>query len=170
MAKKDPRLKKSINFIKGKLLISCVVVLLIAVGYLLGRGNSLFLGTSGSQKPTPTVKVATPTLSSTPTPTPTPKVIYIQPAAPTPNPALTARLNDINSQLTDLQNRINNLRGIYNTANTNYNSQCDGTGGENIAACTSYVSEETSIIGSINNLKSQIEQLNTEKTQILLKQ
>lgn len=70
---------------KEKFLIICVAILLLIVGYLLGKSNSLFLDNSGSQKPTPIVKVVTLTPTPTPLPTVTPSPISTQPSAPMPS-------------------------------------------------------------------------------------
>jgi hypothetical protein len=88
MRKKEKQLGESI---KDKLLIGCIVILLLAVVYLFGKSNSLFLGATGSQTPTPTIEVILDT------PTPTPQNTYnnqnnyvpqkvIQASTPTPQP------------------------------------------------------------------------------------
>lgn len=85
MATNKERARKILNFIKSKYLIGCIIVLLIAVAYLLGRSNSLFLGSSGSQKLTPTVKLVIPTPIPSPKPMVTPSPILTQPSAPVPS-------------------------------------------------------------------------------------
>ncbi len=90
MAKKADKTKDvGLYFTKERFFIVCIIVLLLLVAYLLGKSNSLFLGSSGVITPSPTFELPTNTPQPTNTPSPTQTQIYYAPQ-PTNTPIPTA--------------------------------------------------------------------------------
>lgn len=74
-------------FTANKLLIGCIIILLLVVGYLYGRSNNLFLGTAGLNSPTPTIEEL-PTNTPIPNQETNTQIYY---ATPNPDPIIDCK-------------------------------------------------------------------------------
>lgn len=87
---------KKIQNINDKFLIGALIFAVAFIAYLLGKNQSMFLGSTTEQLPLPTIEIPTDTPISTPTDTPTPTKIFIplptRTPTPTPTPTLPSKI------------------------------------------------------------------------------